>query len=1318
MQSPQRLLLFLVTTLLLLGIFPSSALAGVTVSSRLKTTVKPISQTLESGRYAVGPSSVSSMSTSTDGTAVMSYYDTSNLDLKFIKCSDASCTATVITTLDSTGDVGNFNSIAKGSDGFPVISYYDATNGDLKFIKCNDALCSSSTIRTLDSTGDVGLFTAIAVPPDTFPVIAYYDVTNAQLKYLRCSNTSCSSSTINVIDNGNRVGQGIAIAVGADTFSAVAYYDANNTFLLFVKCGNNTCSSKSKRTLDNTAGAGYSPSMVIGSDTFPIISYYNTNLQQLKFLKCGNTSCTSSTIRTTKSSQIFLYGGTQIMTGSDTFPAISYSTGGYSGEVALAFVKCSDTSCSASTTSILDGNTSVGWYPTIIKGSDGFPMVSYHDGANNTRKFTKCANVSCTSTSTTALDTNEIVSISHSIAKGGDGTPIVSYYEGTNQDLKFAKCSNTTCSATSTLILDYVGDVGRYNSIAKGGDSYPIISYYDATNGDLKFLKCSNLFCASSTIRTLDAGGDVGKYTSIAVGVDTFPIISYYDVTNGDLKFTKCGNVSCSATTTRTLDSSGNVGQYTATTLGGDTFPAITYYDVTNGDLKFAHCTDSSCSSPSLATLDAGGDVGSYSSIAKGSDGYPVISYFDTTNTQLKFIKCTDSSCSSPTIRTLTGSGTSTSIAVGSDGLPVISYYDTTRTSLATLKCADASCSSSTITNITGGIVPASIAIGKDGYPIVAYPSSSGRGLRFTYQGNISTVVKKESGLGRLAQRSVVAPSTLSTPITLVQGINGFPTTVYRKNNTIQLLQCTDAVCSATTTSTIVPANTVHSIAIGPDGFLNLLYSTSTSNVLKCNNSSCTATSSSLLPSFTADYGSIAIRGDGSPVIAYTNSIGFLFAKCNDVLCSSFSTSTVSAGEFNFALSVVVPSDGLPIITYYRNVFGSYGIYFIKCNDSACVTFGSNALDLGISALSTYTAVGSDGFPIISYSPLFPTDTLKFIKCADAACASFTTQTFNIVGSGVTAMALSSSGFPIIAASSNNGIELVICKNLSCSSFSRGNFASSRSATSISVALVSGVPVVSYVDGSGVMRLLRCNNSACSALSILGKSNPTTASSGLLGYWSLNGKDSTDKFYDTSGNANNGYATNTATSTILAPGRIGQGIAIPSTGGISMGDVSSMNSLTTLSTSAWVKTTSTGSVSHILDKSSCSQTTGDGPFELGMNITAPNTDVAEFAIYKNGGSPSLYSVRSTQTGLINNGKWHHLTGTYDGSLLSLYIDGALSSTTSVPAITLTNTSNPFTLGGVCSGATLFPWNGSIDEVRVSNRALTANEVKVLYLRGR
>jgi hypothetical protein len=43
-----------------------------------------------------------------------------------------------LTTLDSSGNVGQYSSVAIGTDGLALISYYDANNGDLKVAHCSN----------------------------------------------------------------------------------------------------------------------------------------------------------------------------------------------------------------------------------------------------------------------------------------------------------------------------------------------------------------------------------------------------------------------------------------------------------------------------------------------------------------------------------------------------------------------------------------------------------------------------------------------------------------------------------------------------------------------------------------------------------------------------------------------------------------------------------------------------------------------------------------------------------------------------------------------------------------------------------------------------------------------------------------------------------------------------------------------------------------------------------------------------------------------------------------------------------------------------
>lgn len=52
-----------------------------------------------------------------------------------------------ITTVDSDGSMGRYNSITIGMDGLPVISYFDYTNGDLKVVKWANPFCLNNWSR-------------------------------------------------------------------------------------------------------------------------------------------------------------------------------------------------------------------------------------------------------------------------------------------------------------------------------------------------------------------------------------------------------------------------------------------------------------------------------------------------------------------------------------------------------------------------------------------------------------------------------------------------------------------------------------------------------------------------------------------------------------------------------------------------------------------------------------------------------------------------------------------------------------------------------------------------------------------------------------------------------------------------------------------------------------------------------------------------------------------------------------------------------------------------------------------------------------------
>ncbi len=346
-------------------------------------------------------------------------------------------------------------------------------------------------------------------------------------------------------------------------------------------------------------------------------------------------------------------------------------------------------------TTTLDSTGNVGWDTSVAIGADSNPIISYYDNTGFNLKAFHCADTSCTTGTSNTLDAGTTGNNGEftAIAIGTDGFPIISYHYGAQADLKAYHCTDTACATGTATTLDTGGPggtVGLYTSIAIGTDGFAIISYYHATDGDLRAYHCTNTACTTGTATTLDTGGapgsTVGRYTSIAIGTDGFAIISYQDATNGDLKAYHCTNTACTTGTATTLDTGGpggSVGRHTSLAIGIDGFPAISYHDSVNGDLKAYHCTNTACTTGTATTLDTGGvpgsTVGRYTSIAIGTDNNPVIGYQDLTNTDLKAYHCTNRACTAGRSTTIDSSGNVglyTSIAIGTDGLPVISYYE------------------------------------------------------------------------------------------------------------------------------------------------------------------------------------------------------------------------------------------------------------------------------------------------------------------------------------------------------------------------------------------------------------------------------------------------------------------------------------------------------------------------------------------------------------------------------------------------------------------------------------------------------------------
>ena len=92
------------------------------------------------------------------------------------------------------------------------------------------------------------------------------------------------------------------------------------------------------------------------------------------------------------------------------------------------------------------------------------------------------------------------------------------------------------------------------------------------------------------------------------------------------------------------------------------------------------------------------------------------------------------------------------------------------------------------------------------------------------------------------------------------------------------------------------------------------------------------------------------------------------------------------------------------------------------------------------------------------------------------------------------------------------------------------------------------------------------------------------------------------------------------------------------------------------------------------------------------------------------GTGSANRLRSTTELTANN--WYHLTGTYDGSKMRIYLNGELDNSQDL-VLNITNAQKDLYIGNNYSGTT-YLFNGKIDEVRISDVARGGNWIKTCY----
>jgi hypothetical protein len=93
-------------------------------------------------------------------------------------------------------------------------------------------------------------------------------------------------------------------------------------------------------------------------------------------------------------------------------------------------------------------------------------------------------------------------------------------------------------------------------------------------------------------------------------------------------------------------------------------------------------------------------------------------------------------------------------------------------------------------------------------------------------------------------------------------------------------------------------------------------------------------------------------------------------------------------------------------------------------------------------------------------------------------------------------------------------------------------------------------------------------------------------------------------------------------------------------------------------------------------------------------------------------------ITAGSPGDYTDGQWRHFALTRSGTTFTLYVNGSIAGTaTYSEPIDLSNSALNWIGAGGAGGGPALPWDGSIDEVGIFNRALTASEIQAIVNAG-
>jgi Big-like domain-containing protein len=329
----------------------------------------------------------------------VTYYNAAIGNLEYVTCTSRCTVPQGVyeswgsgTTVDSLGSVGHHTSLGVDGDGRLHVSYLDNTNGNLKYATCAGPgacnLAANWQATTVDTSGFVGRFTSLAVDASGRLHVSYVDDTKQDLKYATCVSacTTGASWQVVTVDSLAVVEQHTSLVVDASGRLHVSY--PTSGVLKYATCAA-PCTTTARwqaATVDASFAGAYTSLAVVASGRLHV-SYTDAATQDLKYATCAGACATAANWQAV----------TLETAGSDgQFPSLAVDG---RGRIHVAFYDFASAdlkyaTCAAACTTatswrmvVVDAAGFVGTHTSIAVGNSGHIHVSYRDATNSALKY-------------------------------------------------------------------------------------------------------------------------------------------------------------------------------------------------------------------------------------------------------------------------------------------------------------------------------------------------------------------------------------------------------------------------------------------------------------------------------------------------------------------------------------------------------------------------------------------------------------------------------------------------------------------------------------------------------------------------------------------------------------------------------------------------------------------------------------------------------------------------------------------------------------------------------------------------------------------